>query len=425
MDRPSSGSVRSPTPAGTPQKLSRLLDPSLRSATPLTDTPATSASIGREGTPVSDKVLSGRIKKTPRKTLLRKEDVLSTKEKEEEFRQLEEMNAERKLFPGSDNWADDEVRLFKILFMRQYSPLLPADWQISFRGIPIPDILFASSVAHPPVINSRSGNEFKATKALTRLIELTKEVRGLAQTKQRHRASGLINRRLHEYAKWAEQDGGYGSLDYMPNIIIDLVDTSKTPREIEEHMQQRLRAAAANHRAHWRSDEIPEIDERSEKEKELQPDYDPEEAELEDDRVVLIPDKYSTPSPEKLPLNPQPTPGNEASNSNTQSHESSTKEVDNTATSIICQGDEYTRRPPVIYGLFIVNTSVMVLTIDSAKGEDAYVSYQVEVGFSKRGQDVWNAITIATVFCLARDAMMEMRGDFEDSINNEESDPDA
>ncbi|OLN88011.1 hypothetical protein CCHL11_00475 [Colletotrichum chlorophyti] len=414
MNRPLSGSLWSLSPADTTQD-SRPLSRSLLSATPLTQTPATSTSTDRSGTPTSDKVLSGRIKKAPRKVAGRTEDVLSEKEKEEQRQQLEDMDAERKLFPGSGNWAEDELRLFKILYMRQYNPILPSHWSMDFRGIPIPDVLFASSEVHPPIINSQSDNDFKATRAFVRLIELSANVRALCQTKQRHRARVLIEKELLEYTKWAEHDGGYTNCDYLPNLIIDTVDTSSTPQEIEEHMQLRLRSAAAAHRSHWRSDELySSHDDKSDAKHtgdDTEEEEEDEEAEPEDNRVVLIPDKYPTPSPPKLQAAHQPTPSRHANNLY-QSLRNGAK-------------TQYNRRPPVIYGLFVVNSSVMVLTIDSAKdGDDAYVSYQVEVGFSKRGQAVWNAITIAIVVCLARDAMMEMKKHFE-PIFGGDSDPDA
>lgn len=73
----------------------------------------------------------------------------------------------------------------------------------------------------------------------------------------------------------------------------------------------------------------------------------------------------------------------------------------------------WTAPPPVLYGLFIVNTTLLVLTVDPAKGPAAHVSYQVEVNFSKQNQGVWNAITVAIVVCLARDDMVSRRGYFE------------
>lgn len=66
------------------------------------------------------------------------------------------------------------------------------------------------------------------------------------------------------------------------------------------------------------------------------------------------------------------------------------------------QDPQYVVHPPVLYGLFVVNTTLLVLTIDSTKGEFAHVSYQVEVNFNKRNQGVWNAITVAIVGCQAR-----------------------
>ncbi|GKT48616.1 uncharacterized protein ColSpa_08797 [Colletotrichum spaethianum] len=427
MNRHSSGSVGSRSPAHTPP-INRPLGRSRLSATPLTETPPTSTSAGRAGTPASDRTLSGRVKKTPRKVAKRKEDVLSEKEKEEEHRQLEEMDEERKLFPGSDNWAEDELRLFKILYMRQYSPLLPSHWDMDFRGIPIPEILFASSDAHPPIINSRSGSDFKATRALARLIELTGHVRGLCQTRQRHRARALIEKELHEYTKWAEQDGEYDSLDYIPNLIIDMVDTTMTPQAIEEHMQLRLRAAAASHRAHWRNDK-PEVINGDHGPNGHQTEADDDEdAEPEDNRVVLVPDKYPTPSPQKLNTDPPSAPPQNGINyDDSDDRKPTSTELDNSAEKLIHEPNgQFIRRPPVLYGLFIVNTSVMVLTIDSAKeGDQAYVSYQVEVGFSKHYQAVWNAITVAIVVCLARDAMIDMKEDFSHKMNDGDSDPDA
>ncbi|KAK1963355.1 hypothetical protein LY78DRAFT_584878 [Colletotrichum sublineola] len=427
MDRPSSGSVGSRSPAHTPP-INRPLGHSHLGDTPLTDTPPTSASAGRAATPASDRILSGRVKKTPRKVARRKEDVLSEKEKEEERRQLDEMDEERKLFPGSDSWAEDELRLFRILYMRQYSPLLPSHWDMDFRGIPIPDILFASSDAHPPLINSRSGNDFKATRALARLIELTGHVRGLCQTRQRHRARVLIERELQEYMKWAENDGEYGHLEYLPNLIIDMVDTKKTPQAIEEHMQFRLKTAAAAYRAHWGRGRPKSAGNHHDIDEHKLKIEDDEDAEPEDNRVVLVPDKYPTSSPQK----PQAKPPsillhNGINDGGAGDHKLPSTELDNPAERPNDECDEqYTRRPPVLYGLFIVNTSVMVLTIDSAKEEKkAYVSYQVEVGFSKRYQAVWNAITIAIVVCLARDAIMDMKECFGHSAIDGDSDPDA
>lgn len=71
------------------------------------------------------------------------------------------MDQEKALFPGSQEWAEDEERLFRILFLREYNPLLPRHWSMDFRGIPIPSLLFSQTDAETPVIYSRAGNDFK------------------------------------------------------------------------------------------------------------------------------------------------------------------------------------------------------------------------------------------------------------------------
>ena len=90
-------------------------------------------------------------------------DRVGDAERELELVRYEEMIEEKSLFPQADKWAADEARLFEILFMRQYSPLMPSFWDIDFKGIPIPDILFQTSDVDRPVIYSRSGNDFHGT----------------------------------------------------------------------------------------------------------------------------------------------------------------------------------------------------------------------------------------------------------------------
>ncbi|KAF6837067.1 hypothetical protein CMUS01_05172 [Colletotrichum musicola] len=417
MHRPSSAS-----PARTPQQ-SRPLSRGQQSTTPLTEspgltTPATSTSTRgdyfRGGTPSSERVLSGRIRKTPRQVAARRGDVLSEKEKEAVRRQLDEMNEEKKLFPGSENWAEDELNLFRILYMRQYSPLLPSHWQTDFLGQPIPDILFASSEAHPPIIYSRSNEDYKATKALERLVQLTTDVRGLVQAGQRHKAPALIEKELLTYTRWAARDGGYDKLEIVPNIIIDLVDNTMSPLQVEDHMRQQLKVAAERHREYWRGYQSP-VDTADRKKTDHLSEHDADEAEPEDSSVVLVPDKYPSSPLRNPPMFPPSSPPRAEGSNGGQSLKISHP----------LRSTQFFRKPPVIYGLFIVNTSVMVLTIDSSKEEDATISFQVEMGFNKRGQSAWNAITIAIVVCLARDALMEMKEDFGDAISSGESDPDA
>lgn len=85
----------------------------------------------------------------------------------------------------------------------------------------------------------------------------------------------------------------------------------------------------------------------------------------------------------------------------------------------------YRRPPPVVYGLFILNTTVLLLTVDSSKGDSAYVSFHVQTNLQDTHQSVWNALTLAMAVCLARDELRGRREDFEALPVEVESDPDA
>lgn len=85
----------------------------------------------------------------------------------------------------------------------------------------------------------------------------------------------------------------------------------------------------------------------------------------------------------------------------------------------------YSRPPPVVYGLFILNTTVLLLTVDSSKGDSAYVSFHVQTNFQDTHQSVWNALTLAIAVCQARDELMGRKEDFEPLPVQVESDPDA
>ena len=117
-----------------------------------------------------NRVREGRIKKvdTPRRksdfnsSLL--EEGSSRLDEDETVTQAdrhEAMVRERKLFPANKSWAPDEEKLFELLFMRQYSPLMPPDWETDFRGIPLPDILFRTSEVHKPVVYSHLDWHFR------------------------------------------------------------------------------------------------------------------------------------------------------------------------------------------------------------------------------------------------------------------------
>jgi hypothetical protein len=79
----------------------------------------------------------------------------------------------------------------------------------------------------------------------------------------------------------------------------------------------------------------------------------------------------------------------------------------------------------VVWGLFIINSSVFLCTLDAAKeGDDAYVSWHAEIAFTQTRQCVWHALTVALVVCLARDELMTRLDDFDTLPEEPVEDPD-
>lgn len=73
----------------------------------------------------------------------------------------EELEMEKQRYPGASTWAKDEERLFEVLFLRQDLPLLPAHWDVDFRGVPMVDSIFQTSDEFPPIVYAHSTKEFQ------------------------------------------------------------------------------------------------------------------------------------------------------------------------------------------------------------------------------------------------------------------------
>ncbi|KAG6134844.1 hypothetical protein E4U38_002102 [Claviceps purpurea] len=314
-----------------------------------------------------------------------------------------ELELEKKRYPGASTWAPAEEHLFEILFQRAERAILPGHWEVDFRGIPMLDTVFSTNDDDDDddgssknglsrsVVYSRSGNDFQATMALLRLIDLTSSVRTTVQSGLHEKASSLIKTSLDRYLSWAAQDGGYAHLRYVPNIITAELDPRLGEAEITNLMEQRMRALAFLQREYLRVDRDDE-------------DFTPSEGQ-EHCPAALV-DRFLGQATAHH-AGYAPSWGEEDDDG------------DAAAAAVV-----YRREPPVVYGLFVLRSSVFLLTVDSAKGLDAYVSFHVDMHFMDRHQSVWNALTIAIAVCLARDQLAGRVEDFEESQRGEGSESD-
>ncbi|KAF3071987.1 hypothetical protein CFAM422_005694 [Trichoderma lentiforme] len=387
------------------------------------------------------------------------------------------MEEEKRRYLGSQRWNGLEERLFEILFLRQEIPLLPLHWEVDFRGVPVSGNLFCWREGVKPIVYAHtigSIGGFRATSALTRLIDLTANVRTNCQSGLRRKVPQMIKKALNNYLSWAAEDGGYSHLKYTPNTIVEVVDRNGEGSTLAAFIETRMRELARAHRellAIKPEQGIYSTDMDVDKEVETQIKTEAE-ASIEQQpngsksrswrtfgsrvmsklfqllrRPVIKPESHG----ETSVINS----GDDEPNNQTKSRVYVKREKDEEEQEIAIKrelfndsdGDitmadipmastttlhspapptTYIRPPPVVFGFFIVATSVILLTADASKEDaDMIINFHVDMDFQNRSLGVWNALTVAIATCLARDDMMKRMGDFEEEGVVEESDPDA
>ncbi|RFU74489.1 hypothetical protein TARUN_7760 [Trichoderma arundinaceum] len=390
-------------------------------------------------------------------------------------RVLADMDREKRSYLGNLEWAEQEERLFEILFLRQEIPLLPLHWEVDFRGVPISGDCFCLKKGVKPIVYAHTSG-FRATTALTRLIDLTANVRTACQSGLRQKAPPMIKKCLDKYISWASEDGGYSHLKYTPNITVEIIDKSVEEFDMTSAIEARMRDLARSHRkllatspAQQDNTTDPDID----KEVEMQIKNEAEASNEQQpfakrsrswrrfgsrmmsklfrlirSRPIIKPESHGETSVIEGE-DDDPTAAEQSGQAKgfvyvkTEEEEDAgvliKEEMFDNSDDAITMADlplaleslsssspTYLHPPPVIYGFFVVATNVLLLTADSAKDESSMnLSFHLDMDFQDRGQSMWNAITVAIVACLARDDMMTRMEDFEEERVAEESDPDA
>ncbi|TFB05273.1 hypothetical protein CCMA1212_002569 [Trichoderma ghanense] len=407
---------------------------------------------------------------------------------------LADMEAEKRQYLGTSlRWAPLEERLFEILFLRQEIPLLPSYWEEYFPTVPMPEACYCWRKDMNPVVYAHAVNTFRdtdeerfaATVALTKLIDLTADIRTICQSGLRSNAPRMIKKSLEKFLNWAAEDGGYRHLEYLPNIIVEIVEKHSEDMPQTAFVEMRMRDLARKHRKMLaikteEEDGAVEGDVDMEVERQIRGEAEASNGEEKTQQVtasrsrswrmfgsrvmsrlfrligrrsVIKPEYHGETSVIESdadePMTAQEdTPARDSVNVKQEGDEDegirlpikrelhSESEDDVTmadiplasaaATNSWSSPTLYHRQPPVIFGFFIVGTTAMLLTADSSKDEAAmHLTLQFDLDFENRSLGVWNALTVAIVACLARDDMMKRMGDFEEARVVEESDPDA
>ena len=340
------------------------------------------------------------------------------------------------------------------------------------------------------------------------LLEARKTRTLAEQHVQRLRAATLIKDRLDEFLHWAARDGGYDRLNYVANVVVEVVESEEVQADIVRWITARMTALVRVQQEFLREDrdesefwattypvlmrpakrkrggssgkrlkmvragmkrgrtETPDVLDGTESTNSMAtvrraPDFGDSRRQLFKKRKIVHEDagspprwKEQTPSPARVltptkkkkktrrsspvviktesPDHPTPRAVRPTVMLSETEEEGDTVITPRRLVSIdtlrkVPPGSEvrYRRKPPVIYGLFVLGTSVLILTADASKGANAYISFHLDISFADNHQSVWNALTIAAIVCAARDDLMTRTDDFVPLPLVEESDPDA
>ncbi|KAI9721958.1 MAG: hypothetical protein M1812_001916 [Candelaria pacifica] len=148
---------------------------------------------------------------------------------------------------SAGGWADGEVELYQKLTMRGFEPLLPTLWAADFRTIPAR--LFASNEQHT-LINSVSGNDFRAIKALRNLLTLGGRVRSKIESGRN--PEEMMRHEMTKYIQWSHQDSSIVKKTHIPNIAIAISKPGQSTTIVEEKIKYELEYLAAHYRYAFR-----------------------------------------------------------------------------------------------------------------------------------------------------------------------------
>lgn len=281
----------------------------------------------------------------------------------------------------------------------------------------------------------------------------------------RRRAPRIIEKEFNKYADWAARDGSYDHLRVVPSVLTEIIDDDVSADDMIDWMKQRMKIFARLQRNFLRHRHMHDLP--------FPTQYRPAQpgstaganptglispgqslgsspslmvkmSALDDDDDLVTPTKGQTGTKRGFPFQTPPMtdvdelsepasdlPSKRQKTAPSHNDGSSQKAVKFAPPTVIGHSDYPYQRPnrqtpPVIYGLFILKTTVFLLTMDSGKGDNGYVSFHLDLDFEDEHQSVWNALTVAMVICLARDELLPRVGDFfPKPARRDSGDPDA
>lgn len=148
----------------------------------------------------------------------------------------------------ADGWDDDYITLVQKIKLRGHEPLMPQSWRFSLRSMP--DALFAPT--DDAFISSIRNEQFRAEKALEKLLELGGQIRDSTISSSRTRPEVQARKNIEAYQKWAAHDSDLDTHTAIPVFVFENKPADTPAHDIHENVNRKLARLATRYRNAFR-----------------------------------------------------------------------------------------------------------------------------------------------------------------------------
>ncbi|CAJ2513525.1 Uu.00g016440.m01.CDS01 [Anthostomella pinea] len=313
-------------------------------------------------------------------------------------------------------WHLDQIALNETVKARNEFSLMPTSWQMHFRGIPFPEGLFyvkkKETSARPRIYQRNDKYELQGAMTLRNLISIQARIRDITTELRRDRRL-IKSRKLQRWEQYESEPKPEPPSDHEDDD--DDKDGYGAESAQESDEDEPLKEQVRNH--------IKEIVHHLRR-----PLKKAIEWAKEDGGIV----KYGKQLPPNIgvwvykDIDTSTDPHNEGEISRRMCQLSAEwqKQVPNDED--VPEGKEMPT-PPVIFGFFIMQNILSIVTIDPSK-DDAPAHIFCQLNMAEYNQQQWNALAIMLTICWARDCLLAAIPTFPQFHvieKSDSSDPDA
>lgn len=145
-------------------------------------------------------------------------------------------------------WDDDYITLVQKIKLRGHEPLMPLCWRFSMRSMP--DALFADT--DDAFIGSMRNDQFRAEKALEKLLELGAQIRDSIAVGLGVGPEVKVRRSLEAYQKWTNMDAELDSHTAIPLLAVEVKPADTPASTLHANANRKLTRLADRYREAFR-----------------------------------------------------------------------------------------------------------------------------------------------------------------------------